>query len=168
MRTLLLAPHNLPTEAEIAWAAGLFEGEGCARVREDIRNERLWLGPYFSLRMKDEEPVRAFHAIVGFGNVRHANQWRADRYGKIWAWESGSKRDAHKMEMLLPWLSPRRRAAVEAALEVAVFGDPAVKAQRIREAQAKRPLRYCECGRGPMPDGALGRHRKACKEVVPL
>ena len=47
-----------PTEVDIAWAAGLFEGEGCVH---------LYRGRYvhLSLEMTDEDVVRRFAKIVG-------------------------------------------------------------------------------------------------------
>lgn len=156
----------MPTKAEIAWAAGLFEGEGCARVRRDRRTHD-YISPYVNLRMTDEGPVREFARIVGFGHInRRKNGSGLPHHKDLWCWESGSKQDVPRMKILLPYLFSRRKAAVEAAIEACAPSDPVLKGKRISEAQAKRPLKFCECGFGPSRDGPLGRHRKACKEVV--
>jgi hypothetical protein len=111
--------------------------------------------------MKDEWPVRRFHEIIGIGHVHFTSG--------LWWWRSGSKRDAQAMEVLLPWLSIRRQRQVEDALSAATLMDPAVKSQRCKDAFARQLWAHCECGRGPMPPGALARHRKACeREGIPV
>lgn len=158
----------MPTEAEIAWAAGLFEGEGCARTRGDLRTRGDYLSPYVALRMCDEEPVRQFAAIVGFGHVnRRKNGSGLPHHRDLWCWESGSKRDVPKLAVLLPWLSPRRRAAVQAAIDACTLMSTEERSQRIREGQASEPRYQCACGKGPMPKRGLARHHTVCKEVMP-
>lgn len=154
MTAVLLAPHN-----EIAWAAGLFEGEGCARVR--LNGASVFKTPTASLGMTDEYPVRRFHEIVGFGHVRtEARKTPNPRARTLWRWESSSKVDLPKFAAFLPWLSPRRREAVEAMIAVCIKAD---RTEVNRAILARLPKGFCECGRGPLPLGALGRHRKACR-----
>src|SRR4051812_10898075 len=74
-----------PTEAEIAWAAGLFEGEGCLRVNDTYGAKR----PRAELVSTDEDVVRRFHAIVGVGNVHgpypSRNPERGHKPKTVWA-----------------------------------------------------------------------------------
>lgn len=74
---------NLATPEKIAWAAGLFEGEGSIM----LVHQRGWWVPLLSLGMTDEDVVRRYHSIVGRGAVRgpvkRANRkpmfnWRAN------------------------------------------------------------------------------------------
>jgi hypothetical protein len=46
---------------EIAWAAGLFDGEGTATICGGQRR--------LAVKMADEESVRRFHAAIGVGKV---------------------------------------------------------------------------------------------------
>jgi hypothetical protein len=49
------------TDRDIAWAAGLFEGEGCATHSSGR--------PRLQLKMVQEESVRRFGRVVGVGRV---------------------------------------------------------------------------------------------------
>lgn len=50
---------------DIAWAAGLFDGEGCITVRKSGGR----LIPELSLGLQDESTVKRFQQIVGRGNI---------------------------------------------------------------------------------------------------
>lgn len=87
---------------DIAWAAGLFEGEGTWIIRK---------GRYVQagLQSTDKDVVDRFAEIVGFGSVgrvrRHPHLNRKD----CWMWQSASKPDVKGMaEAFLPYLGSRR------------------------------------------------------------
>ena len=87
----------------VAWAAGLFEGEGSwyARRCGDFVYARA------SLASTDEDVVRRFFAVVGCGAVHR----EADRPGRkpIWRWQVQSRVDfAAIADQLKPWLGTRR------------------------------------------------------------
>ena len=94
----------MPTRAEeIAWAAGLFEGEGC--VTE--------VGGTFTLALTntDEDVVRRFDEVVGYGRLYGPYQISARDGHKrkpIWRWVASSYQALDVMQMLSPWLSKRR------------------------------------------------------------
>lgn len=54
------------TRENLAWLAGLFEGEACFSVRQN----RGCLQLHIALNMTDEDVVRRAHEIVGAGKVR--------------------------------------------------------------------------------------------------
>jgi hypothetical protein len=54
-------------EAAIAWAAGLFEGEGCIFLR--INKEKGKYYPHLSLSMCDEDVVKKFAITVDRPNI---------------------------------------------------------------------------------------------------
>lgn len=89
--------------ADVAWAAGLFEGEGCWIARPP--------GNSFScsarLAMKDEDIVRRFRDVVGFGSV---GQKTYEPF--LWSWDAGANFQAFQAlgAMFWPWLGERRRA----------------------------------------------------------
>lgn len=64
------------TDLQLAWAAGLFDGEGCISTRDSPR--LLHLRVTLRLAMTAERAVRAFRAAVGVGTVR-AGRPRAGR-----------------------------------------------------------------------------------------
>lgn len=111
----------------VAWAAGVFEGEGY------IGNQTSY-GVYFLTRLKvtmtDEDVVRRFASVVGVGTVRGPRWIKkggvADpRCKPYWYWElTGNERCAEVLTVFLPWLGARRSAK---ALEVIERGQNARK-----------------------------------------
>lgn len=103
-----------------AWAAGLFEGEGCFfLMRPKRKNGRgFYEYPSASLKMTDEDVVRCFHKIVGFGAVSFVNRKKAG-YKDAWCWYCyGFKHTGKLFEMLAPFLGTRRLAAGKKVLAV--------------------------------------------------
>lgn len=101
-----------PTEAQIAWAAGIFEGEGCIMA---VKKTAVKL----SVEMTDLDVLEAFQMIVGAGNICHKTctnpkpQWKA-RYH----WQVYNRDDVERiLRAFLPWLLSRRRAKAEAMLD---------------------------------------------------
>ena len=99
----------------LAWAAGLFEGEGC------VSGQRIagTFYPKLSLGSTDPDVLVAFQlAIGGFGNIttksrrgtkphwKPAQQWQLTRFEHLQA----------VLAMLWPWLKSRRRARIKQVL----------------------------------------------------
>ena len=89
---------------DLAWAAGLFEGEG-------------YFGSHsYSISQVDRWPIDRFCEIVGFGHVLGPYQPHASKGPNarpFFLWRVGSREQKQSLAMLLdPWLSPRRRQAV--------------------------------------------------------
>lgn len=105
-----------PTDAEIAWAAGIFEGEGCFSTVGKVgmygrRNLRA------TLMMGDEDVVRRFAAIVGVGKVYDRKQGRPNR--PLTVWHCGKRAEFRRLaEMLRPWLGERRTARLDELLRL--------------------------------------------------
>jgi hypothetical protein len=113
------------TEAGIAWAAGLFEGEGCinygvGRVASGRPRTRRRL----NLEMKDEDVVRRFADIVDAGTVRvsrRRNRVNREHHHTIYIWECGRWADTERiLHAFLPYLGARRAAKARELL-----ADPA-------------------------------------------
>lgn len=105
---------TLSRDAEIAWAAGLFEGEGCFSHRLQ-RNGNAQVR--VALAMTDRDAVERFAAFVGVGEV-HGPKANPKQPGwrPVWEWYvQDSARVRAVIALLLPWLCERRRAK---ALEV--------------------------------------------------
>lgn len=103
----------MASEAQIAWAAGLFEGEGTATFSKDQRQPRL------SIAMTDEDVVRRFAMIVGRGNVRRYEPYQPNRQPQ-WQWSVQSGPDVvYVLGLFIDYLGQRRRARAEQVLVVA-------------------------------------------------
>lgn len=55
-----------PSKADLIWAAGLFDGEGCVTSARDKRGRPY---PMLHLGMRDKRTVHAFATIMGTGTV---------------------------------------------------------------------------------------------------
>jgi hypothetical protein len=96
---------------DIRWAAGLFEGEGCAEVRKDG-------GGRLRLTMTDQDAVLEFHRVMGRGAIRQMKVPRGNK--PAWDWYVSHKDDVRFCaERLLPYMCERRRKAINAALSAA-------------------------------------------------
>ena len=95
----------------LVWAAGLFEGEGCI-IANRYRNERVAL--HLRLGSTDEDVVRRFCEVVGFGSVAGPYCKRTPNGGEakpMWVW-SGSGAKAKELafrEEFFSNLGARRR-----------------------------------------------------------
>jgi hypothetical protein len=98
--------------AEIAWAAGLFEGEGTF-IRQ-TRNGRTRIG--FALATTDRDVLERFAAIVGVGAIHPTSRWAEMSTKPIYRWSATANKDVQRLtNLLMPWLGQRRRDALERA-----------------------------------------------------
>ena len=106
---------------ELAWASGLFEGEGCISLTKDKRTPRVY--PRLILSMTDEDVVRRFHAAVGLGNVV---PWEdAAHRSPFWRWQSARFEYVQAvLAMLWSGLGDRRRARAREVLGAAMECRP--------------------------------------------
>ena len=95
----------VPNKDDIAWAAGLFEGEGCISVGSKRRPTHA---PRVSLSTTDEDVVRRFAVIVRCGRV--SGPHRKGKYKPFWLWKTGTFEHFQYIVCLLwYWLCNRRR-----------------------------------------------------------
>jgi hypothetical protein len=94
-----------PSEAEVAWAAGLFEGEGCFSRWAVVPRLQA------SLETTDEDVLQRFVAIVGVGMVaKRKTRPVKDHWKASWMWQAGGGDAEVVFDLFAPWLSSRRRA----------------------------------------------------------
>ena len=103
------APINW-TRENLAWLAGIVEGEG------SITAERRGRGPRVKVKMTDEDVIRLVHTIAGLGHVY--GPYKAKKpsggFGKDqWVWVCNRAYEAYAMMVALaPWMCSRRRAQI--------------------------------------------------------
>ena len=98
----------MKTEADIAYIAGLFDGEGCITYKQYMRkrphNKKAY--PTWSIRMEmamtDESVLRWVHEILGVGTVGEKRYKTSYTVGwkKQWRWRC-QLRDAYYVCLLL-------------------------------------------------------------------
>jgi hypothetical protein len=98
------------TRENIAWASGLFEGEGCI----SISDKRIAL----ELQMTDEDVVRKVRLVMGVGSVGGPYRDKARPKNKpYWRWTVSSGRQAAAtLAAMWSFLGVRRRARAAEAL----------------------------------------------------
>jgi hypothetical protein len=98
---------------DIAWVAGVFEGEGCIRVRKGGH-----YGAQVSIRMDDQDVIERIHSTMGFGNLYEAQERRAG--GRVVTQYNYQLAAAEHviafLTAVLPYLGARRRAKAEEAI----------------------------------------------------
>jgi hypothetical protein len=94
----------------LAWAAGLFEGEGCITRRQGVQTNLV-------MTMTDEDVVRRFHAIIGHGKVY--GPYKTKTGVKLqWRWAcTGSKHCIAVLAALWCFLGERRKARTIVAMK---------------------------------------------------
>lgn len=106
-------------DIEVAWAAGLFEGEGCfVHLKPQPKDRFARFG--MSLQMCDEDIVRRFAEIAGFGSVGTlATPSMETRQRKpAWRWRGyGVKAEAFA-RLLQPHFGVRRSGRMEEILRL--------------------------------------------------
>jgi hypothetical protein len=104
------------TRENIAWLAGLFEGEGCIYIKDDANHVRM------HFHATDEDVLRKFRDIAGVGHVggpyqRYHKDGRP--YKPVWRWEVSHAKQWYPLLMTMwPWLGERRRAKAADAVKV--------------------------------------------------
>lgn len=99
---------------DLAWLAGLLEGEGSFMLGRNIVNERLYHYPKIVVAMTDEDVIARAAGLFGTSvyvippTEGRKQQWRAQKNG------SGA---AEIMVALLPHMGIRRSAKIEEILE---------------------------------------------------
>ena len=101
--------HMQGTPEQIAWAAGVFEGEGCIIARANTSGELI-------IGMTDRDVLERFHEIVGVGTI--TTELRKPPHSTCYRWSVSNARDCTMvLEALLPWFCERRTAVATALLE---------------------------------------------------
>lgn len=143
------------TTRELAWAAGLFEGEGCFYI------SRRPSYPSAALEMTDEDAVKRFASAVGVGLTHlHANRGFGMSPKPLWRWQTNGFEKVQAIVGLL-WfgLGERRRTRAKEVL--------AGHRNTLRLGEANRRKTHCPHGHPYDADNTCrcrgGRHCLTCK-----
>ena len=99
---------NIMTEAEVAWVAGILEGEGCWSKRSQGRGD----GWDVVVAMSDEDVVYRLQSVTGIGRVNkeRSQQGRKD----MWDWSVCRKEHREWLtDLVYPWMGSRRKAKID-------------------------------------------------------
>ncbi len=115
------APPNEPSDADIAWAAGLFEGEGCFYVGNPKGPDgKRRARPQMNISMCDEDVLVRFKAIVGGGHLLKLKYRKSEAHRPLWKWQTQSRGEIARIgELFRPWLGVRRLKRFDEVLMMA-------------------------------------------------
>ena len=100
-------PREEITDAEVAWVAGILEGEGCWTTKN--QRESTW---WVAVRMTDQDVIERLASVTGVGTVRPEPPQRAGAKPS-WSWRvaSGPHREWLTLKVW-PWMGMRRRERI--------------------------------------------------------
>jgi hypothetical protein len=129
------------TDTELAWAAGLFEGEGSIIHYSTPSGKKSRM---LQLETTDADVLQRFHAIVGVGQIRGPRIREAGRK-PIWLWQCSKGLDyLPLLNTLMPWLGERRRAKAEQLLADPPKLEPQTHCKRGHLLGMNRKFRGCQ------------------------
>jgi hypothetical protein len=97
-------PFADATAEEIAWVAGLFEGEGCFRATGPANRYA-----YAIIVIREKEVLERVQKIVGCGRIHRRTDSRPN-HSITWAWQIAKREESVRfMNAIWPWLSNRRK-----------------------------------------------------------
>lgn len=99
---------NELTDVQVAWLAGLYEGEGSCNITTGraIRVE---------ISMTDQDIISRVVDLTGLGKVTVAPI--RGEYKQVYRWGIGAANAVEFLEAILPWLGERRAARARDAVE---------------------------------------------------
>lgn len=130
-----MASADLARYCELAWAAGLYEGEGSlAAVQRAPAKQTPWTNRNLSLRLQtcDHDVLLRFHEVVGGRGVINGPYKKAGVDHKpFWRWSCQVEADVIEiLRSFWPWLGERRREQVWTKI-----GDRGIPISRIEFAK---------------------------------
>jgi hypothetical protein len=105
-------------ETDIAWAAGLFDGEGCVFMARQVRKSRpsLSYSLRLSMSMVHKPTIERFASIVGHGKVVvHGRDKARCNARDSWQWSTYNAKALNVLRMLRPHLVTKAAEADIAA-----------------------------------------------------
>lgn len=103
--------EGLSGDELLAWAAGLFEGEGCFTIRRKQ--------PVAKLNSTDLDVVKRFHDVIGVGRLWEDTSYVEEGRKVQWAWIASNKLEAGvAICRLAPFMHKRRAKRAAEVLEV--------------------------------------------------
>ena len=102
-------------ELQIAWAAGIIEGEGCFSLNKNGYGSEYGR---ISVKMTDEDIINRLQQVFNAGHVHEVTApSHVDRgFKRAWTWEVGKSCDVERIvEDIFPYLGERRQIAAHHA-----------------------------------------------------
>lgn len=131
------------TVQELAWAAGLFEGEGTiaiARPRAGIRRTSRHLGALTVSVASTDTEITAFFKARWSGSLRHDKREGRPQHADAFTWSLSAGRAAAFLRELLPYL--RRTRVREKAWTAIAFQEQKSRQSSVVRSPAYQQLQH--------------------------
>lgn len=100
---------------DVAWAAGLFEGEGCITIFDQKHNVLPLIR--LQVQMTDRDVVAQFCDVVECGKVSGPKRVGRPNRKPVYVWAIGNRKDVERILLaFLPWFGERRAAKAQLTL----------------------------------------------------
>src|SRR5665647_382263 len=94
---------------EVAWVAGLLEGEGCFSLKRSGAS-------YINCAMTDEDVIRKLYGLIGYGTIIKSRLLPNRK--QVWVWRMGAREEVEEIcRLLLPLMGTRRAARIQDLLD---------------------------------------------------
>ena len=111
--------HDNQREANLAYLAGLVDGEGCISIKHNIRNNNYF--PWVAVGMTQKEGIDLLVEMFG-GTIRE--DLTSNRKSTMYRWERNKREDVvNVLQQLLPYLRVKKALAVS-VLAFCQDGEP--------------------------------------------
>lgn len=102
--------------SDLAWAAGLFDGEGCIVIRKPAGQNRKAYVVQLTLANVHRPALERFIQISGVGYLRARTFLRGEKWRKVWVWQTAAAKAEQVLKKLRPFLTIKAEEA-DLALE---------------------------------------------------
>jgi hypothetical protein len=100
----------MPTEVELAYAAGILDGEGCISVRKkENRNGRICYYCGLAIAMVDQEVPRWL--LTTFGGFLYTSSRKTKAWRTVYIWRVENKALMDFLSSILPYLILKKKRA---------------------------------------------------------
>jgi len=108
--------YKIPEKWQIAWIAGIVEGEGCIHI--PLTPKPGWVRPTLGVSMTDFDVLQRLQSWTGVGSLAEVKK-RRHQTKRIWYWHVGKQKDVlWLVRLLLPYFCSRRRAKAESVIQL--------------------------------------------------
>lgn len=147
-------------DIELAWFAGLFEGEGWFGVSYSKTVPGAARVVTLGLGSTDEDVIERIHALMGgTRKSRRIPNHRIATAKPFWTWQLAKREEVKRVvPMLMPWFSARRSQQAETAMDALAVWEQEIARRRDH---CKRGHRYDRDGVYIDPAGR--KHCTVCR-----
>jgi hypothetical protein len=120
---------------QVAWAAGLIEGEGCiqASVRSQTASQGRYLHHRVRVVMADRDVVERLVAVFGIGKASPYFPKTGLGTKPLFRWDASRRADVIMVcDAIYPWMGDRRRAAIDNLRRLLIENPPVSGSERCR------------------------------------